>query len=83
MTRRPGRPVSKHDIQIEKWNSRWKTFHRRKPKKNNKFLVFLPIISEGIFETFKDLLSLLFVDIYIKMGENEPLVEPQLESTTA
>ena len=30
---------------------------------------------EGIFETFEELFSHFFLDIYIKMGEKEPVVE--------
>ena len=30
---------------------------------------------EGIFETFEELFSSIFLDIYIKMGEKEPVVK--------
>ena len=44
MTERPGGPGSKYDMQPKKSKSQWKTFHIRKPKKNNKFLVYLAIL---------------------------------------
>ena len=68
-----------------------KTFHIQKHKKKNKFLVYLAILnSERIFENFNKFFISISLDIYIKMGPKEPLVERngfvkefyiQLEST--
>ena len=43
--------------------------------KKNKFLVYLAILnSEEISENFEERI-LSFLDIYIKMGQKEPIVE--------
>ena len=58
-----GQPGSKHDIQMEKWNSQRKTFYVRKLKEKNKFLVYLAVLhlnSVGIFSIFKELFVCIF-----------------------
>ena len=79
---------NKHDIQIEKWKVSKKKFIYEKLRRANFLCNLLYLNSEGISEIF----YLYFLDIYMKMGQKEPLVEInvclkefqiQLESTTA
>ena len=72
-----GWPGSKYDMQNERWNSWWKNFYTRKPRKKNKFLVYLPILK--LRWNFRSLWGTVypyfFLDIFIKVGEKGPLVE--------
>ena len=77
---------NKHDIQIEKWKVSKKNLIYKNLRRTN-FSNLLYLNSEGISEIF----YLCFLDIYMKMGQQEPLVEInvylkefqiQLESTT-
>ena len=70
-----GWPGCNHDIKIEKSKSQRKSFHTGKLKKK-KLSVYIAIVK--LRRNFWNLLRTFypyFLDVYIKMGKKEPIVE--------